>query len=62
MGASFETTNDSSARFCASIHAAIVLNVDMGNFALALALGLVLLAISLSINVLFQYFQGGTEE
>ena len=49
-------------RFTRTMTTAIVLNVDMGNFALALALGLVLLAISLSINVLFQYFQGGTEE
>ena len=41
---------------------AIVLNVDMGNFSLALALGLVLLAISLSANVVLQYLQGAGRE
>lgn len=46
-------------RFTRTMTTAIVLNVDMGNFALALALGGVLLALSLSINVLFQYVQGG---
>lgn len=46
-------------RFTRTMTTAIVLNVDMGNFALALALGLVLLGISLSINVLLQYIQGG---
>ncbi len=45
--------------FTRTMTTAIVLNVDMGSFALALALGIVLLAISLSINVLFQYLQGG---
>lgn len=49
-------------RFTRTMTTAIVLNVDMGNFALALALGLLLLTISLSINVLFQYFQGGGHE
>jgi len=49
-------------RFTRTVTTAIVLNIDMGNFALALALGLVLLGISLSINVLFQYFQGGVHE
>ncbi len=49
-------------RFTRTMTTAIVLNVDMGDFALALALGIVLLAISLSINVLFQYFQGGATE
>ena len=34
MGASFETTNDSSARFCASINAAIVLNVAVAALSL----------------------------
>jgi len=46
-------------RFTRTMTTSIVLNVDMGNFALALALGIVLLGISLSINVLFQYVQGG---
>ena len=46
-------------RFTRTMTTAIVLNVDMGDFALALALGIVLLAVSLSINVLFQYIQGG---
>jgi tungstate transport system permease protein len=41
---------------------AIVRNVDMGHFALALALGIVLLAVSLGINVLFQCLQGGGQE
>jgi len=41
---------------------AIVLNVAMGNFALALLLGVLLLAISLSINVVFQCLQGGGPE
>jgi tungstate transport system permease protein len=47
--------------FTRTMTTAIVLNVDMGNFALALALGALLLMISLSINVVFQYLQGGTE-
>ena len=46
-------------QFTRTMTTAIVLNVDMGNFPLALALGTVLLAISLSINVLFQCIQGG---
>jgi len=46
-------------QFTRTMTTAIVLNVDMGNFPLALALGIVLLAISLSINVLFQCIQGG---
>ncbi len=46
-------------QFTRTITTAIVLNVDMGNFALALALGIVLLTISLSINVVFQAIQGG---
>jgi tungstate transport system permease protein len=49
-------------RFTRTMTTAIVLNVDMGDFALALALGIVLLSISLSINVLFQYLQGGASE
>lgn len=49
-------------RFTRTVTTAIVLNVDMGDFALALALGIVLLSISLSINVLFQYLQGGGRE
>ncbi len=49
-------------RFTRTMTTAIVVNVDMGNFALALALGMVLLGISLSINVLFQWFQGGERE
>jgi len=48
-------------RFTRTMTTAIVLNVDMGGFAVALALGIVLLTVSLSINVLFQYFQGGAE-
>jgi len=46
-------------QFTRTMTTAIVLNVDMGNFAMALALGGVLLALSLTINVLFQYVQGG---
>jgi tungstate transport system permease protein len=46
-------------RFTRTMTTAIVLNVDMGDFALAFALGIVLLTISLTINVVFQYFQGG---
>lgn len=49
-------------RFTRTMTTAIVRYVDMAEFALALALGIVLLAISLSINVLFQYFQGGGQE
>lgn len=49
-------------RFTRTMTTAIVRYVDMAEFALALALGLVLLFISLSINVLFQYFQGGGQE
>jgi len=49
-------------QFTRTMTTAIVLNVDMGNFALALALGMVLLAISLSINVLFQAIQGRAGE
>ena len=48
--------------FTRTMTTAIVLNVSMGDFALALALGLVLLAISLSVNVLFQCLQGGGQE
>ena len=49
-------------RFTRTMTTAIVRYVDMAEFAMALALGIVLLAISLSINVLFQYFQGGGGE
>lgn len=49
-------------RFTRTMTTAIVRYVDMGEFALALALGIVLLGISLSINVVFQYFQGGGHE
>lgn len=49
-------------RFTRTMTTAIVVNVDMGNFAMALALGIVLLAISLGINVLFQCIQGRGEE
>ena len=49
-------------RFTRTMTTAIVRYVDMAEFAMALALGIVLLAISLSINVLFQYFQGGGQE
>ncbi len=49
-------------RFTRTLTTAIVLNVDMGNFALALAMGMVLLAISLSINVLLQLVQGSGVE
>ncbi len=49
-------------RFTRTMTTAIVLNSDMGNFALALALGLLLLAISLSINVVFQCLQGAGPE
>jgi len=46
------------AGYTRTMTTAIVLNVDMGEFALALALGMVLLGVALSINVVFQYFQG----
>jgi tungstate transport system permease protein len=49
-------------RFTRTMTTAIVRYVDMGEFALALALGILLLGISLSINVVFQYFQGGGDE
>jgi tungstate transport system permease protein len=49
-------------RFTRTMTTAIVRYVDMAEFALALALGAVLLGISLSINVLFQYVQGGGHE
>jgi tungstate transport system permease protein len=49
-------------RFTRTMTTAIVRYVDMGEFALALALGILLLAISLSINIVFQYFQGGGRE
>jgi len=49
-------------RFTRTMTTAIVRYVDMAEFALALALGIVLLSISLSVNVLFQYFQGGGRE
>lgn len=49
-------------RFTRTMTTAIVRHVDMGDFALAMALGIVLLSISLSVNVLFQYFQGGGHE
>jgi tungstate transport system permease protein len=47
------------ARFTRTLTTATVWNVDMGNFSVALALGIVLLGISLSINILFQFIQGG---
>ena len=47
--------------FTRTMTTAVVLNLDMGNFALALALGIVLLAISLTANVLLQYLQGGSQ-
>lgn len=49
-------------RFTRTMTTAIVRYIDMAEFALALALGIVLLCISLSINVLFQYVQGGGQE
>ena len=48
--------------FTRTMTTAIMVNVDMGDFALALALGLLLLAISLSINIVFQHLQGGGGE
>jgi tungstate transport system permease protein len=48
--------------FTRTMTTAIVRNIDMGHFALALALGMVLLAVSLTINVLFQWLQGGGQE
>ena len=47
--------------FTRTMTTAIVLNTDMGNFALALALGMVLLTVSLSINIVFHHFQGAGE-
>jgi tungstate transport system permease protein len=44
-------------RFTRTMTTAIVLNVDMGN--LALALGIVLLGVALAVNVLLQSLQGG---
>ncbi len=49
-------------RFTRTMTTAIVSYVDMGEFALALALGMVLLGISLSVNIVFQFFQGGGHE
>ena len=49
-------------RFTRTMTTAIVLSIDKAEFPLALALGIVLLSISLSINVLFQYVQGGGRE
>jgi tungstate transport system permease protein len=49
-------------RFTRTMTTAIVVSIDKAEFPLALALGIVLLSISLSINVLFQYFQGGGRE
>jgi tungstate transport system permease protein len=49
-------------RFTRTMTTAIVRYVDMGEFDLALALGILLLSISLTINVVFQYFQGGGQE
>ena len=49
-------------RFTRTMTTAIVVSIDKAEFPLALALGVVLLSISLSINVLFQYFQGGGRE
>ncbi|HEO70256.1 MAG TPA: ABC transporter permease subunit [Candidatus Hydrogenedentes bacterium] len=45
--------------FTRTLTTAIVLDTEMGFFARALALGIVLLALSLSINILFQFLQGG---
>jgi tungstate transport system permease protein len=49
-------------QFTRTMTTAVVLHIDMGNFALALALGILLLTISLSINVLFQAIQGGGQQ
>ena len=49
-------------RFTRTMTTAVVLNIDMGNFAMALALGGLLLTISLSINILFQAIQGGGQQ
>jgi tungstate transport system permease protein len=48
--------------FTRTLTTAVVLNVDTGDFALALALGFALLVISLGINVLLQFVQGGGRE
>jgi tungstate transport system permease protein len=48
--------------FTRTMTTAIVRNIDMGHFALALALGMVLLTVSLTINVLLQWVQGGGQE
>lgn len=45
-------------RFTRTIATAIISNVDMGHFELALALGIVLLCLSFGINILFQFLQG----
>ncbi|MFW6124952.1 MAG: ABC transporter permease [Pirellulales bacterium] len=49
-------------RFTRTMTTAIVVSIDKAEFPLALALGIVLLGISLSINVLFQWVQGGGRE
>ncbi len=49
-------------RFTRTMTTAIVLNIDMGHFELALALGMVLLALSFAINVVFQLLQGRGRE
>jgi tungstate transport system permease protein len=45
-------------RFTRTLTTAIVLNIDMGYFELALALGLLLLGLSFTINIVFQLLQG----
>jgi len=49
-------------RFTRTMTTAIVLNVDMGYFELALALGIVLLTLSFVINIAFQFLQGRGRE
>lgn len=46
--------------FTRTLTTAIVLEVDMGRFEVALALGIVLLILSLGVNVLLQIAQGGS--
>ena len=46
-------------RFTRTLTTSIVHNIDMGSFAMALALGIVLLAISFTVNIIFQFLQGG---
>ncbi len=48
--------------FTRTMTTAMALEYDKGEFVLAVALGIILLCISFSLNMLFHFFQGRTEE